>query len=197
MTLAAAVLCASLAAAPADAPGVFDYSHPHPEVVQPEQSVRVTLDDAPTSPGISLLSSSLTSLTGLVTLIGLTAGTPPGGTFDLAFRARLATSLFLLSTGPSVGDLLNHDLPGFLIGAVSRNVIAALSWGAIELMVTSGNGVTASLTLLAVSVGALVWGGWCVADLVRSVFAPQRWVERTNESLRSRRPIPEVTRFGG
>jgi len=52
-------------------------------------------------------------------------------------------------------------------------------------------------SVLFVGLGALVWCGWGVADLVRSAFAPDRWLKRTNEAIRSREPIAEVRQTGG
>lgn len=156
-------------------------------------ATRATLADAPTSGGAAFLASSLTSFTGLVTLIGMASAPPPGQPgSDFAWRARLAASLFLMSAGPSVGDLLNDDKPLFFVATGLRTLICAVSWAGIELSAAAGTATNSSTpflvvgTILVVTVGALVWSGWCAVDLVRSFFAPDRWVRRHNERL----PLP-------
>lgn len=156
--------------------------------------VAYSVDDAPSTPGQSFLASGLTSFTGLMVLFGLPTGPPtslPMGTF--AFTSRLATSLFLMSAGPSMGDLLNHDAQGFLIGALGRSALVALSWGAVAVASTPGVDPLLSVTsVLFVTVAGLVWTGWCTVDLVRALFAPARWVEREND----RRGVPRKRSSG-
>ncbi|MBX5483454.1 MAG: hypothetical protein IRZ16_16655 [Myxococcaceae bacterium] len=161
--------------------------------------VRYTEADAPTTPQVAFLASAFTSLTGLATTFGLFAQPPSSLPLSgFGWRARLATSLFLLSTGPSVGDLLNGDWGAFAIGAGGRTLLSWLAWGAVE-YVSSTPGVDGMLifgTVLLVTVTALVWTGWCAIDLVRAAFAPGRWAERMNASVHPRAPIAEVRRAG-
>jgi hypothetical protein len=197
---AAAVVAASILceATGVDAPIAGERASPGsvaarlPQVVGSESSgiplrpPRVmTLRDAPTTPAQSFSASALTSLTGLVILAGLGAGparTLPMGDFSL--QARIATSLFLLSVGPSVGDLMNHDTAGFLAGAGGRTLLMALGWGAVSLAATDGPPVLTAGSILFVTLGALIWVAWGATDLVRSLFAPERWVDRQNQSFR-------------
>jgi hypothetical protein len=156
-----------------------------PSGIPPRPPRVMTLSDAPTTPGQSFGASVLTSLTGVVILGGLGAGPPrtlPMGDFSL--QARIATSLFLLSVGPSVGDLMNHDTAGFLAGAGGRTLLMALGWGAVSLAATDGPPVLTAGSILFVTLGALIWVGWGATDLMRSLFAPERWVDRQNQSFR-------------
>jgi hypothetical protein len=147
----------------------------------------MTLKDAPTTPGQSFGASVLTSFTGLVILggigIGPTRGLPMS---DFSVQARIATGLFLLSVGPSVGDLMNHDTGGFLAGAGGRTLLTALGWGAVSLARVAGaREILTASSILFVTLGALVWVGWAATDLVRSLLAPERWVDRQNGTRRA------------
>lgn len=204
MTLSLALACSVVVAQPpaADAPSALTLvtAQVAGRQVASQPVARVTLSDAPTTPGISFAASALTSFTGFMMLFGMAASPSPGlpGT-DLLWRARLASSLLLLSVGPSVGDLLNHDMSAFLVASGVRSAIVAISWASLELLFTarSPDTLLAVGSLLFITVGSLVWTGWCTADLVRSLFAPQRWVDRTNSQLHSRMPIDEVRQTGG
>jgi hypothetical protein len=148
----------------------------------------MTLSDAPTTPAQSFTASALTALTGVGILGGLGEGPQPTLPMsDFSFQARIATSLLLLSVGPSMGDLMNHDVSAFIAGSGGRTLLAALGWGAVSLAITSSDSVVIAMSTLFVTLGALVWVGWGATDLVRSLFAPERWVDRQNqERFRSR-----------
>ena len=154
----------------------------------------LTLGDAPTTPGQSFGASALTSFTGLVILgtlgTGPTRGLPMS---NFTLQARIATSLLLLSVGPSMGDLMNHDGAGFLAGAGGRTLLVALGWGAVALARVGGAQVVTAGSVLFVTLGALVWIGWGATDLVRSLFAPERWVDRQNR-LRPSAGVRDPTR---
>ncbi len=175
------------------------------EVPAPGTALRYTLDDAPTTPVASLLASGLTGVTGLfvgaLALLSTPEAALPGSTFS--FHLRLSTALFLLSAGPSMGDLLNENVGGFLLGALGRSALAAGGYGLVLWAMGSGSNVgVVMLSVLGVGLGSLLWTGWSVVDLFRSWFAPQRWVERHNRALAagaipSREPIIEVRQTGG
>ncbi len=167
---------------------------------------RYTVADAPTSPFGAFAASGLTSLTGLFVgvfaLVALPDEGLPGNTFT--FHARMSTGLLLLSTGPSVGDLLNDDPRGFLVGALGRTTIAAAGYGLLAWAAeTRGAPAPTLLASIVAGLGGLAWMGWSIADLVRSFRAPRRWVERQNRALMAesvpvppRAPIPEVRQTG-
>ncbi|HYX90691.1 MAG TPA: hypothetical protein VE782_03965 [Myxococcaceae bacterium] len=199
---AAALMAASIlleATHGADAPLATKRPPPNPAAIPLPQTARaessslepgpprvMTLKDAPTTPGQSFGASVLTSFTGMVILGGIGLGPTRGLPMsDFSVQARIATGLFLLSVGPSVGDLMNHDTGGFLAGAGGRTLLTALGWGAVSLArVDRAPILTASSTLF-VTLGALVWIGWGATDLVRSLLAPERWVDRQNRTRRS------------
>ncbi|HZA50334.1 MAG TPA: hypothetical protein VE549_06310 [Myxococcaceae bacterium] len=149
-------------------------------VFQLETPRPVLLTDAPTTSTQAFTASALTSLTGIGVLAALAEGPPrrlPMG--DVSFHARIATGLLLLSVGPSVGDLINHDPAGFT-GAIGRTVLVALGWGAFSLAASTTDGTVIGTSVLFMTLGGLVWLGWASTDLVRSLFAPERWVDRQN-----------------
>ncbi|MGA9521074.1 MAG: hypothetical protein WBV82_06395 [Myxococcaceae bacterium] len=205
-------LTASLLAAtpvPADAPtaagaGFRVHAARESRDAKVQALTRYTVADAPTTPFGSFAASGLTSLTGLFVGVFALTSLPdeglPGSTFS--FHARMSTALLLLSAGPSVGDLMNHDPRGFLMGALGRTAIAALGYGALAWAVSSGGSSGATLVAsMVLGLGGLGWLGWSIADLVRSFFAPRRWVDRQNQALTagavpSRAPIPEVRQTG-
>ncbi len=206
----APVLLSLLSAAPSPPPEAPFLAHPPPSVrlvqsspdgggegrrwdrwprTADEVSLRVTLKDAPVTPLTAFGASVLTSLTGFASLIGLLAVSP-----ETATHPRLAASLLLLSVGPSVGDLLAHDAKGFLLGAGGRTALAAASYGVVMAIATaSGDSAVLLIVpgILFVTMAAIVWTGWGAADLVRSYFAPQRWVTRQN-ALRPHPPAAAV-----
>jgi hypothetical protein len=142
----------------------------------------LTLRDAPTTPTQAFTASVLTSLTGIGVLAGLAEGPPRRLPMsDATFSARIATGLLLLSVGPSVGDLMNHDLGGFIAGGAGRTLLVALGWGALSLAASSTDATVIGTSVLFITLGALVWLGWGATDLLRSVFAPERWVDRQNQ----------------
>lgn len=152
---------------------------------------RVTLRDAPVSQGGAFAASALTGATGLVSLISLLAGPPieaPGTLFSR--HARVATALFLMSVGPSMGDLLSADLGGFLLGAGGRVVMAGIGYATV--MALEGQWQNAPLAVLTgvlfTGLLGLAWTAWGLVDLTRSAFAPQRWVTRQNRPLRAAHP---------
>jgi hypothetical protein len=194
MIAPAALLAATLCAAtpPADAPLRTPLLGDAPPRAEVEEAPLYTLADAPTTPGQAFGASLLTATTGLVMLIGLIAGpiTINQPASELAFYSRLGTGLFLLGVGPSMGDLLNHDARAFLLGAGGRTVLAALGAGAIALAASSpADPALIGTSVLFVALGSLVWTGWGAADLVRSLFAPERWVDRQNAGARPHRSI--------
>lgn len=158
----------------------------------PTQEVFVGPEDAPTSVLGSVLASGATSFTGFALLTTLGTGLPAGLPMsEVSFNLRLATSLFLMSAGPSVGDLLNHDLSGFLVGALGRSALVGVSWGAVLLASQPDSGALgAAGAALVVTMAALAWTGWCAVDLLRSFLAPDRWAERQNERLLRDRSLP-------
>jgi len=160
------------------------------------QPITWRIDDAPTSPMASFAVSALTSGTGLLVLSLAGFSLPeegiPGST--ASFGARVGTGLFLLSIGPSMGDLANGDPLRFLIGAGGRSALALVGYGLV-LGISSRDVGVAALSALGLIGTTLVWMGWGAADLVLSWFAPQRWVIRQNEATASRfsrQPVPEV-----
>jgi len=185
LLLAASILCA---ATPREDAPLADDPHSsgratgaHSSGSQSELPRVLTLRDAPTTPGQSFAASALTSLTGLVILGTLSTGPTRGLPWsNFTLQARIATSLLLLSAGPSMGDLMNHDGAGFLAGAGGRTLLVALGWGAVALARVGGAQVLTAGSILFVTLGALVWIGWGATDLVRSLFAPERWVDREN-----------------
>jgi hypothetical protein len=159
-----------------------------------ERPQLMTISDAPTTPAQSFTASALTVLTGVGILGGLGEGPQLGLPMsNFSLQARIATSLLLLSVGPSMGDLMNHDVSAFLTGSGGRTLLAALGWGAVSLAITSPDSVAIALSTLFVTLGALVWVGWGATDLVRSLFAPERWVDRENQA-RFRSRVADSTR---
>ena len=149
----------------------------------------VTVRDAPTTSTQAFTASSLTALTGVSVLGGLALGPPPRLPMsDFTLQARLATGLLLLSVGPSVGDLLNRDVSGFVAGAAGRTLLVALGWGALSLAASSQDPAVIGSSILFMTLAGLVWLGWGATDLVRSLFAPERWVERQNQRLSTAQP---------
>lgn len=203
MSVAILALTAALAAFPAvDAPASPAFSEQvatveadrpgHVPSAHLTQQAFFRPEDAPTSVIGSVAASGATSFTGFVLLTTLGTGLPAGLPMSaVSFNLRLATSLFLMSTGPSVGDLLNQDVGGFLVGALGRSALVGLGWGAVMLASQPDNGVLdAASAALVVTMAALAWTGWCAADLLRSLFAPYRWAQRQNERLLRDRSLP-------
>ncbi len=184
----------SLAVAP---PSGHDRLVPHAiSTESPSAAVvleRVTLRDAPVSQGAAFAASAFTGATGMVSIISLLAGPPldaPGTLFSR--HARVATGLFLLSVGPSMGDLLTGDVGGFLLGGGGRVVMAGLGYATV--MALEGQWQNAPLAVLTgvlfTGLLGLGWTAWGLVDLARSAFAPQRWVTRQNRARRAAQPQP-------
>ena len=176
------------AATRSDAGDVETLSIP-PAGTDPVPRRLMTLRDAPTTSTQAFTASSLTALAGVAILAGLALGPStqlPMGEFT--FHARLGTALLLLSVGPSMGDLMNHDLPAFIAGAAGRTLLVALGWGAFSLAASSQDPTVIGTSILFMTLAGLVWLGWGSTDLVRSLFAPERWVDRQNQQLTTGRP---------
>ncbi len=178
---------------PPPLPGAPSLTEPHAEALRLE---RVTLRDAPVGAGTAFAVSAVTGLTGLLNLFTLFVGPPlslPGS--ELALHGRIATSLLLMSVGPSMGDLLVGDGAGFLIGAGGRTLIAALGYGTVMALQGQWSRSPAAVVLGVLFTTALGfgWVGWGLVDLVRSAFAPQRWVDRENRA-RQLGAAPDLSR---
>lgn len=200
MIAAAPALALSLMLSATAGPGLREGSGEVEVLPAPASSVYsqpprlLTLRDAPTTSTQAFTASALTGLTGIAILAGLAEGPPRQLPMsDLSFHARVATGLLLLSVGPSVGDWMNRDVSGFLAGGIGRTALVALGWGALSLAASSQDSAVIGTSVLFMTLAGLVWLGWGATDLVRSLFAPERWVDRQNQERRGVRVSQSIS----